>query len=214
MMRIFIVLALLAASVFAVDVNLVSSPVAGGTGSDDVLQYDDGTAKWLYSQVAYFGTWFQVTDFLASATNFDCSSTEWWYYHHTNAPWDTDQIVAELWTGDATMPVTVLASDTITAIHYTAVTQNYSTPVTTGLNFWMIGNTTTFSALGIPSQLYDEHFNFTGAVHSFQSQDWILWDPVIPPSTDTIDALCRADGSIIVNALNNESWGAIKGLYR
>jgi len=212
MKKVLIVLALVAAFAFAADSNLVSNPVAGGTGSDDVLQYDDGTAHWLYSGVSYFGTWFDLTDFLPSATDFDCNSTEWWYYHHSAHPWDTDQIVVELWTGDVAMPVSVLASDTITALHYAPVTKTYSTPVTTGDNFWMIGNTTIFSASGIPSQLYDEFDNFTGIVHSFQSQDWILWDPVIPVS-DAIDALCRAEGTI-TSALDNESWGAIKGLYR
>lgn len=206
-----VVLVFIVASAFAVDSYLVENPVAGGSGTDDLLQYDDGTARWLYSGVAYFGTWFDITDFLPGATEFECSSTEWWYYHHDDHPWDTDQIRVELWTGDATMPVTNLTSDDITALHYAAVIVNYATPVSTGTDFWMIGNTTIYSAEGIPSQLYDETVNFTGIAHSFMSQDWILWDPVVPVSCN-VDALSRANGDFV--ALENESWGEIKGLFR
>ncbi len=213
MKKVLIVLALVTAFSFAADSYLVDNPVAGGSGTDDLLQYDDGTAKWLWSGISYFGTWFDVTDFIPSATGFACDYTEWWYYHHANAPWDTDMIVVELWSGDAIMPVTNLASDDITALHYAAVIVNYATPVDCGVDFWMIGNTTTYSASGIPSQLYDEFPNWTGIPHSFYSQDWILWDPQMSGGTD-INAFNRAEGTIETSALDSESWGAIKGLFR
>lgn len=212
MKKVLIVLALVTAVAFAVESYPVEGSGSGGTGSDDLLQYDDGTAQWLWSGISYFGTWFDITDFLPGAAAFDCDFTEWWFYHHENHPWDTDQISVELWTGDVVMPVTQLAQNDITALHYAPVVVNYSTPVSTGADFWMIANTTVFSALGIPSQLYDDATNFTGIAHSFYSQDWILWDPLISSTTgNEINALSRADGTL---PLESDSWGSIKGLFR
>jgi hypothetical protein len=106
--------------------------------------------------------------------------------------------------------MTQLTADDVTALHYAPVIVNYSTPVSCGTDFWMLGNTTVYSSTGYPSGLYDEFANFTGEVHTFGSQDFILWDPFIPVS-DAIDIFFRADGTL---PLENESWGAIKGLYR
>ncbi len=213
MKKILIVLALVTASVFAADCYPVEGSVGGGSGTDDLLQYDDGMAEWIWAGVNYFGTWFDITDFHPEATNFDCSSTEWWYYHHEYSPWDTDQIVVELWTGDVAKPVTELASNDIIALHNAPVIVNYPTPVSTGVNFWMIGNTTVYSDAGVPSLLYDGTSNFTGTAHSFYSQDMINW--IIPEAAGIeINAFNRADGEFVTSALNSESWGAIKGLYR
>jgi hypothetical protein len=208
MKKVLIVLALVSALSFAIDGIRVEG--LAGTGTDDLLQYDDGTPKWIYSGTPYFGTWFDITDFMPGATSFTADFTEWWFYHHPNSPWDTDQILVELWEGDVAMPMTQLQVDDITALHYSATIVNYSTPIELGTDFWMVANTTVYSAAGVPAGLYDEFGNFTGEVHTFYSQDFILWDPLIPVS-DAIDWFARIDGSL---PLDNESWGAIKGLYR
>jgi hypothetical protein len=213
MKKVLIVLALVTAFAFSADSYLVDDPIPGGaSGTDDLLKYDDGTAHWLWSGVSWFGTWFDVTDFIPTATGFECDWTEWWYYHHANSPWDTDMIVVEIWSGNAAMPMTNLTSDDITALHYAPVVVNYATPVSTTADFWTIGNTTVYSAAGIPSQLYDEFDNFTGIPHSFLSQDFILWDPPSAAGYNP-DAFNRCSGTILA-ALDSESWGAIKGLFR
>lgn len=210
MKKVLIVLALAAAASFALDNVRVEGLSAPGT--DDLLQYDDGTPYWIYGGVAYVGCWFDVTDFMPSAIGFNCDWTEWWFYHHSNLPWDTDQISLELWNGDVAMPMSQLTADDATALHYAPVIINYATPVACEVDFWMVSNTTIYSATGYPSALYDAGANWTGEVHTFGSQDWILWDPFIPVGED-IDVFFRADGEIVVS-LDSESWGAIKGLYR
>lgn len=210
MKKVLIVLALAAASAFAAGSYRVEDPVAGGT--DDLLQYDDGNSAWVWSGINYYGTWFDVTDFMPVAVNFECSHTEWWFYEHVNVPWDTDQIVVELWTGDAGIPITMLASDTITALHNASVIVNYSTPLSTGADFWMIANTTVYSTKGLPSVLYDEYDNWTGIAHSFHSPDMAVWEPAAEAGYE-VNAFFRADG-VFPAALETGSWGAIKGLFR
>lgn len=212
MRKVLIVLALAAAFAFAVDqVKVEGLP---GTGTDDLLQYDDGTPYWIFGGLAYFGTWFDVTDFMPSATDFIADYMEMTFYHHSNLPWDTDMLSVELWTGDATMPMTQLYQEDITALHYTAQIFDFDPDINTGLDFWTLGNTTIYSSTGYPSGLYDVGSNFTGTPHTFGSQDWILWDPLIPTGgTEEVDFLVRVEGEI-VTSLDSESWGAIKGLYR
>lgn len=210
MRKVLIVLALAAAFAFAVDNVRVEG--LSGTGSDDLLQYDDGTPNWIFGGLAYFGTWFDITDFLPSATDFSCNYIEMTFYHHSNLPWDTDMLSVELWTGDAAMPMTQLWQEDITALHYTAQVFDFDPAISTGTDFWFLGNTTIYSSTGYPSGLYDAGGNFTGTPHTFGSQDWILWDPLIPTGgTEDVDFLVRAEGDL---PLDSESWGAIKGLYR
>lgn len=211
MRKVLLVLAFATALAFATSAVKVEG-LAGGSGSDDMLQYDDGTPYWIYGGVAYYGTWFDVTDFLPNAADFWCNYVEWWFYHHPNLPWDTDMISLEVWQGDATMPVTQLAQDDVTAPHYTFATTTYATPLVCTTDFWTMCNTTVYSSTGYPSGLYDAGGNFTGIPHTFGSQDWILWDPFIPAG-EYIDIMHRAEGEI-KTALDSESWGAIKGLYR
>ena len=210
MKNLLIALALAAAFTFAADTYLVEDPVAGRPGTDDMLQYDDGTSYWIVSGADYYGTWFDLTDFMpgSSPIYYECYYTEWWFYHHTSLPWDTDQIVIELWTGDVTGPATNLSTDIITALHNSPVFVTYVTPVLTGTDFWMIANTTVYSINGVPSVLYDQYDNWTGTAHSFNDMG-----PVVMGGYE-VDALFRAGCTWVGLELENESWGAIKGLFR
>lgn len=214
-MKLLFILSFVTAFAFAIDSYHVEDPVTGGTETDDLLQYDDGTAFWTLSETAYYGTWFDITDFMPGSGSpyyFVCDCTEWWFYHTSGSPWDTDQIVAELWIGDVAGPAINLTTDTITAIHNTLVFVNYATPVITGDDFWMIANTTVYSLNGVPSVLYDQFNNWTGTAHSFYNETGTSWEPVIKAGYE-IDALFRVSGYGI-NDLNSESWGAIKGFYK
>ncbi|MCK4806404.1 MAG: hypothetical protein KAT09_02095 [Candidatus Aegiribacteria sp.] len=213
MKKVLFVLVLAAAFAFAIESCPVEDPLPGTSGTDAVLQYDDGTAAWIWSGLLHIGPWFDVTDFDAAAVGFDCNYTEWWFYHHATYPWDTDLISGELWTGDAvTWPVTNLTADTFTALHYAPAYVLYSPAVSTGTDFWMIANTTIHSTLGRPSALYDGTTNFTGVPHTFYSQDWVLWNTVNSGGID-IDVFFRVEG-LISTALERSSWAAIKGLFR
>lgn len=191
----------------------MEEPIPVESGTDAVLQYDDGTAHWIWSGISYVGTWFDVTDFLPSATQFEVSSTEWWFYHHSAHPWDTDQVMLELWAGDATTwPTTNFTSDSKIALHYAPIIVTYSPSIWTGTDFWMIANTTVFSSLGLPSSLYDGTVNFTGILHTYRSSDMTSWTVVNSGGVD-INAFYRATG-IIPTALQRASWGAIKGMFQ
>ena len=212
MKNVLIALVLAAAFTFAADSYLVEYPVAGRTGTDDILQYDDGTSCWIVSEALYYGTWFDMMDF-TSNPNYEFGFTEWWFYHHAALPWDTDQIVVDLWAGDAAGPATPLASDDVTAIHNAPVIVTYSPGISIVTDFWMIANTTEYSILGLPSVIYDQFNNFTGIAHSFYNQTGLVWEPVVRAGYE-IDALFRVDLIPTGSSLNSESWGAIKGLFR
>lgn len=214
MKKVLIVLALVTAFAFAADSYLVDDPGQGGSGTDDMLQYDSGTAAYYWHDASYWGTWFDVTDFVSVASDFECNYTEWWFYEHPDGPyWDTDQAVLELWVGDVAGPVTKLTSDQITATSYTALQVDYATPVLVGgTDFWMISDASVYSSDGSPYVLTDGTDNFTGIAHSFASGDFFLWDPLESGGINT-NMFFRAEGTIIVS-LDSESWGAIKGLYR
>ncbi|MCD4774690.1 MAG: hypothetical protein K8S15_01400 [Candidatus Aegiribacteria sp.] len=211
MKNLLIVLALAAAFTFTADSYPVEDPVAYMPGTDDALQYDDGTSYWIVSGAAYYGTWFDMLDFTTNP-NYEFESTEWWFYHHASLPWDTDQIVLELWAGDVTGPATPLASDHVTAIHNAPVIVNYLPGISIETDFWMIANTIEYSILGLPSVIYDQFNNFTGIAHSYY-QNGLLWEPVVRAGYE-IDALFRVYIIPTGAGLNNESWGAIKGLFR
>ncbi|MCD4775527.1 MAG: hypothetical protein K8S15_05685 [Candidatus Aegiribacteria sp.] len=209
MIKVIFVLAFTAVFAYAIDNCKIENPVAGGTGTLDWFQYDDGIAYWISSGSAFYGTWFDITDFVPGAGNYECDYTEWWFYHHSNHPWDTDQIVVELWNGDdASGPLTNLTSDVITALHYAPVIVNYATPVPVEHDFWMSAITTVYSVEGLPSVLYDQYDNWTGTAHSFNDMG-----PVVMGGYE-VDALFRAGCTWVGLELENESWGAIKGLFR
>jgi hypothetical protein len=206
-------LAVFAAFAFASDSYHLEPAIPVDSGSDALLQYDDGSAAWIWSGIIYVGTWFDVTDFLPSATQFEVTSCEWWFYHHSSHPWDTDAITLELWKGDATTwPTTNFTSDSRTALHYAPTVVNYSPSVWTGTDFWMIANTSISSTIGLPSTLYDGTANFTGIPHTYRSSDFSTWSTVNSGGID-INAFYRVTG-IIPTALERGTWGAIKGIFQ
>ncbi len=212
MKKVLFVLALVTAFVYAADSYLLEGTAGGGAGTDDRLQYDDGSAAWVTAGVPYYGTWFDVADFYPSGMGIYCGFAEWWTYHWDAYPWDTDLVSLELYNGDVFGPAVQIAQDEATALHYAPVIVTYATPVVAEQNFWMILNTTVYSAVTAPHVLSDASGNFTGEDHSFISDDFILWEPRNIGGSP-VDHLFRADGVIILT-LENESWGAIKGLFR
>ncbi|MCD4701025.1 MAG: hypothetical protein K8S24_04120 [Candidatus Aegiribacteria sp.] len=211
MKYIAIILAFAVTSAFGIECLPLENTPSGGQGTDDLLQYDDGTPFWIISGYSLYITWFDIEDFYPGALNFECDHTEWWFYHDASTPWDTDKIQTELWTW-VDMPVTMLNTTTITALHFSPVLVNYPTPISTTANFCMIANTTVYSAEGVPSVIFDESGNFTGEPHSFFGRSRTQMYSA-QSGRDDIDAFFRAEGNPM-NALENNSWGAIKYLFR
>jgi hypothetical protein len=201
---------ILCSAAFAVEGYAIDYPVEP-PGTDYYLQYDDGSASWIFGGYGYYATWFDVEDFIPGGCNFDCEYSEWWFYHQPMNPWDTDQIVVELWEGDVSGPVTQLTSDTIYATHLYSSIVYYTPSVLTSPQFWLCANTQIFSANGLPAVLYDGSENFTGSAHSFL-QDGLSFIPATAGGVE-VNAFFRANGEI-ANSFESESWAAIKGLFR
>ena len=112
---------------------------AGST--DYVLQYDDGSAWWLTWAGTYRGTWFDLEDFMPGAPGWSTEQSEYWFYHHYFYPWDTASFYSEVWDGDVSMPSTQVDQTSVTAVHYSPVYANYSTPLYCEPQFWVLVNT-------------------------------------------------------------------------
>jgi len=207
MRKVLVLLALVAAVAVAGSFRLENPVFVGGT--DELLQYDDGSAYWLTWGGLYRGTWFDVTDFDPTATGAVLQNTQYWFYHHSSYPWDTASFYAELWNGDEGGPVTQLNQTSKTATHYSAVTVAYSPNIEVEADFWALVNTS-MSSGGWPAVLGDN--SAQNPSHSFYSDDFIIWEPWIVGGATANDYLIRANGTL--GALDTESWGAIKGLYR
>jgi hypothetical protein len=186
---------------------LLESPVLV-EGTDYVLQYDDGTAHWLSWGGLYRGVWFDVTDFFPGGTGFYASYLEFWFFHHTSYPWDTASFYAELWNGDAAGPSAQLNQTSMIATHYSPVHANFSPGIITEADFWGLVNTS-MSSGGWPSILGDNSPNPTS--HSFYSDDFIIWEPWIVVGATASDYFVRVAEAL---AIESESWGTIKGLFR
>lgn len=184
--------------------------LSGYEGTDDLLQYDNGTAAWIGGVYQVTGTWFDVEDFYVSPCDFLCDYSEWWFYHNPNMPWDTDMIVLELWTGDVSAPAELLRSDTICATHFMPHVVEYPEPINAGSQFWLLA-ITCFSTNGYPSIVFDGENNFTGEPHTFV-QDGMMWSP-IEIGGSYINAFIRAGGEA-QSALESATWAWVKGLYR
>ena len=205
MKRVYFLLAAVAAVGFASNAALDRTIPAGGT--DDLLQYDDGSAYWLTWGGTYRGTWFDLEDFQPGAGGWNAEQSEYWFYHHTSYPWDTASFYAELWDGDVSMPATQLDQTSVTAIHYSPCYASYAPPLACEPQFWQLV-TTEMSAGGWPALLGD---NTPGSAdHSFFSDDFIVWEPWVIQGPTSNDYLCRNDGYV---GLDATTWGAIKGMY-
>jgi hypothetical protein len=140
--------------------------------TDDLLQYDDGTANWLTWGGLYRGVWFDLEDFIPGSSGGYLMGMDYWFFHHSSYPWDTAGFFAELYTGDAGAPVTLLDQTSATTVHYQPVEVAYSILVDN--EFWGLVNTE-MSAGGWPALLGD---NTPQPVdHSFFSDDFIVWEP-------------------------------------
>jgi hypothetical protein len=97
------------------------------------------------------------------------------------------------------------------ATHYAPVHANYSPTITTEANIWGLVNTS-MSSGGWPAILGDNTPQFPS--HSFYSDDFIIWEPwIIGGAATANDYFVRARG-VMIWALDSESWGSIKGLFR
>jgi hypothetical protein len=205
MRSVLLVLAILATAAFAGNVRLDRPLPVSGT--DDLFQYDDGTANWLTWGGLYRGTWFNLQDFVPGAPGGQLNNLEYWFFHHASYPWDVSSFYAELYDGDAAAPVTQLNQTSVVATHYSPVYATYGTPIAVGADFWGLINTE-MSAGGWPSVLGDNTPNPTS--HSFFSDDFIVWEPWVIAGATANDYFVRSTGTI---GLDQSTWGAIKGLY-
>lgn len=177
--------------------------------SDDVLQYDDGTACWLTWGGMYRGVWFHLEDFSPGCGDFLADTLEYWFYH--SGSWDTCSFYAELYSGGSGGPEIELFSTSVTAGHYCPTYVEVSPPVQTGGDFWIIVDTE-MSSGGWPSLLGDGTPNSQFGSHSFLSDDFMIWEPWIIQGPEADDYMIRAHG-IPILGLEEETWGAIKGLF-
>ncbi|MBN1433430.1 hypothetical protein JW921_01640 [Candidatus Fermentibacterales bacterium] len=206
MKRVFLMLAALAAVGFASSLELDRPLPVYGT--DDLLQYDDGTAYWLTWGGTYRGTWFDVEDFIPGAPGWLTYESELWFYHHADRPWDTASFYCELWNGGVGAPTDQLDQTSVTAVHYAPCYADYGDGIATDLQFWVIINSE-MSAGGWPSVLGDNTPNSTD--HSFFSDDFVVWEPWVIQGPTANDYFIRSEGD--PEALSETTWGAIKGMY-
>jgi hypothetical protein len=178
-------------------------PIAG---TDDVFQYDDGTAQWLTWTGLYRGVWFNWNDF-ASGQPTQIFDLEFWFFHHSSYPWDTSSFWGELWNGGPSGPAVQLDQTSVAATHYAPCYADYVW-IVPDVNFWGIVNTE-MSSGGWPALLGD---NTPQPVsHSLFSDDFIVWQPWIIQGPTANDFLIRACMS--AGALQESTWGSIKTLF-
>jgi hypothetical protein len=203
-----IVIASAAAALSAGSIQLDRPLPIGGT--DDLLQYDDGTANWLTWGGLYRGVWFNLQDFGPGMPGGHLVYLEYWFFHHASYPWDISSFYAEVYDGDAAAPTTQLNQTSVTAVHYSPVHASFSWPgIEVGQNFWVLNNSE-MSAGGWPSILGD---NTPSPVsHSFFSDDFIVWEPWIINGSTANDYFTRANEGVWPG-LDESTWGSIKTLF-
>jgi hypothetical protein len=179
-------------------------------GTDDLFQYDDGTAVWLSWSGLYREVWFHVQDLSPWYMEGTCvNSLEFWFYHHINYPWDTASFYAELWQNcDEIYPLTQLDQTSVMASHNAPCFVNYSSPVNVDLDFGVVINTE-MSQGGWPSILGDNSPNPYN--HSFHTDDFIVWTPWIIQGPTANDYIVRIYAWVV--NLEQNTWGSIKTLF-
>jgi len=184
----------------------LESPVYCGS-KWGMLQYDDGSSHWLTWKGVYRGVWFVTDDFLPGSW-FNADYSEYWFYHHSEYPWDTSDFYAELWTDDSCSPGMLIDRDIVVASHNTAILSDHD-PDYWFEQCWSIVNTE-LSEGGWPSLLGDNTPNT--ADHSFYSDDFEVWLPWIKTGSIASDYFIMLWAGF--GSLEAETWGGIKGLYR
>jgi len=131
---------------------LVLTSFSMASGTDDLLQYDDGTADWFSFEGEYRGTWFNLEDFYPTvdASGFVLNYAEIWFFHVYTHPWDTSDFTGEITDGTPYSPSTVFAHDTGTAFHLSPSYIYPMAPCTTGTDF-TVTEIPDFSSYGAPS---------------------------------------------------------------
>ena len=210
MKNVIAILAVLSLAAFAGQIAVNPGTIQGTDG--DVLSYDNGSPHWVLSGGGFYkGTWFNVEDFIPNGIGATLNNAEFWFYHHTNSPWDTSDIYLEVWNGDPMAVGAQLNQTMVTALHYAPVFIDFTAdPLEVEANFWLISNTE-LSAEGIPSTLSD----WAGAEipHSFVSEDLIIWEPY-PIGGLNVNFFIRTDADIIVDeAFDNTTWGSLKATF-
>ncbi len=171
----------------------------------DVLQYDDGTAAWLSYDKAFYGTWFDLEDFCAGSQGCLVTTTEYWFFHHVGSyhlMWDTDLFGVRLMSGGAAGPAQTVDATTGVAVHYSAVYVEHFPPVQIGGDFWVVTRHSEWN--GSPHPVMD--IEALPVPHSFWSPDGQEWEATLG------DQLRRVHCTIL-SALEERTWGSIKGLF-
>lgn len=201
-MRYAALVTVLAASIaFAAGGVLLDHPLyVPGADAEYELTYDDGSAYWLSWSGLYRGVWFHLDDF--GMSGWVATHSEFWFYHHSNYPWDTSSFYGLLYDGGSSGPGMMFDETSVTALHYAPCMVTLTPSVYFNDDFWVLVNSE-MSAGGWPSILEDYSAGATD--HSFQSDDFSAWAP-----SPHGDYFIR---SVWYNGLDSETWGAIKTLF-
>ncbi|MCD4706413.1 MAG: hypothetical protein K8S62_01595 [Candidatus Sabulitectum sp.] len=153
------------------------------SGTDDLLQYDDGIADWFTFEGEYRGTWFNLEDFYPAvdATGFVVNYAEVWFFHVSTQPWDTSYFIGEITDGTPDSPGTVFAHDTGIATHLSPSYIYPMAPCTTSMNFTVTEIPQFSPFLGAPSVASDlspatkpRSFTVTSSVIDFWQYDFLI----------------------------------------
>ena len=181
-------------------------PVICRSDAGSVLQYDDGTAFWLTWGGLSRGVWFDVTDFEPMDEAWGLGMVELWFFCHSSYPWDTASFYLEIYGGDEGGPEDQISQTSVTASHMGPTMVYFDPPLDVPDDFWVLVNTE-MSAGGWPLLYGDDGPNFTGACHSFTSDDFLVYEP-----WDFGDFFIRCHG-LPVSSLTETTWGALKRLF-
>lgn len=192
---------------FFVCIQLVSDPIEPGMGTDDILQYDDGTAEWFSFEGIYRGTWFHLDDFytIEGASRFVLNYAEIWFFHVYSQPWDTSDFICEITDGTPDVPGTVFDHQNSIASHLNPSMIYPFAPCTTSADF-TVTELPVFSTYGAPSVASDLSPTTVGRSFSVVSPGNIdIWQ---------FDYLIRVNGYPVPPVeLSRVSWAFLKTTF-
>lgn len=174
---------------------------ASPTPPPEMLVYDDGTPFWFSWAGTYRGVWFSLYDFYPNPINYQIQGAEMWFYHHSEFPWDTSMFFCEAWLGDRCCPIELVASEACIAQQYSAVSCQFDWQPIYPNEFWIILNMEE-SIGGWPSTLCDNTGSSDDDIHSYYSNDFIVWEPWIIQECHCFPL-----------SMESHSWGNLKTLF-
>lgn len=187
-------------------IQFVADPIDPGLGTDDFLQYDDGTAEWLSFEGDYRGTWFHLDDFYAdeSISRFVLNYAEIWFFHVYALPWDTSDFIAEITDGPPQTPGDVFAHQNSTALHMSPTMVYPFAPCTTSTDFTV--TELVLSSSGAPSVASDVSPSTVDRSFSVETPGVIdIWQ---------FDFLIRVNGYPAPPVeLTRTSWASVKAIF-